>query len=47
MIKTSYGGGFGGNQQSNSVNNSSGAYVINAANPNSVLHSNVISKALA
>ena len=46
MIKTSYGSG-GFQAASNSVNGSSGGYVITTANPNSVLHSNVISKALA
>lgn len=44
MIKTSQ-GGF--HVPSHSVNNSSGGYVINTAHQNSVLHSNVISKALA
>lgn len=46
MIKTSYGGG-GFSGASQTTNNNSGAYVINNQNPNSVLHSNVISKALA
>jgi hypothetical protein len=46
MIKTSYGGG-GFQVSSNSVNNSSGGYVLNNMNPNSNMHANVISKALA
>lgn len=47
MIKTSYGGG-GFQMASQSVNNSSGGYVLNGStNPNSILHANVISKALA
>ena len=47
MIKTSYGGA-GFQVASNSVNNnSSGSYVLSNTNPNSIMHANVISKALA